>query len=154
TGGFNAGPPQLFVRNKLEIAVGAGNPKHITSVADLANPSVKVDECAPAVPCGSYATTVFGKADVKVTPVSQEQDVTAVLSKVSLGEADAGIVYVTDVKAAGSRVHGVEIPPAVNVVADYPIVVLKDSQDVPLAKAFIGYVLTDGQKTLARYGFT
>ena len=153
-GGLTAGSPSVFARNTLEIVVGPGNPKHIRSLSDLAHPGLVVVLCAPVVPCGRYSAQAVHRAGVTLTPASQETDVTAVLSKVALGEADAGIVYVTDVKAAGSRVQGVEIPPAVNVVADYPIAVLKDSQDVPLAKAFIGYVLTDGQKTLARYGFT
>jgi len=154
TGGFNSGMPKVFVHNKLEIAVGAGNPKHITTVSDLANSSIKVDECAPAVPCGSYATTVFGKANVKVTPVSQEQDVKSVLSKVSLGEADAGIVYVTDVKSAGSGVEGVQIPDDLNVTADYPIVELKSTQNRSAARAFLDYVLgSRGQAVLKSFGF-
>ena len=154
SGGFNAGTPQLFAHNKLEIAVAAGNPKHITSVNDLTNSAIKVDECAPAVPCGTYATTVFGKAGITVTPVSQEQDVKSVLSKVSLGEADAGIVYVTDVQAGGSSVTGVQIPDNLNVTADYPIVELKSEQNSTAAKAFVDYVLgSRGQKVLGSLGF-
>jgi molybdate transport system substrate-binding protein len=154
SGGFNAGTPQVFAHNQLEIAVASGNPRHITSVNDLTNSAIKVDECAPAVPCGSYATTVFGKAGITVTPVSQEQDVKSVLSKVSLGEADAGIVYVTDVQAAGSAVTGVQIPDNVNVTADYPIVELKSEQDASAAKAFVDYVLgSQGKKVLASFGF-
>jgi len=154
TGGFNSGAPRIFAHNKLEIAIGAGNPKHITSVSDLANPSIRVDGCAPAVPCGSYATAVLGKAGVKVTPVSQEQDVKSVLSKVSLGEADAGIVYVTDVRSAGKSVAGVQIPDDVNVTADYPIVELKSAQKQAAARAFIDYVLgSQGRKVLKSYGF-
>jgi molybdate transport system substrate-binding protein len=149
-----AGSPTLFAHNKLEIAVQAGNPRKIKSVSDLANPRIKVDECAPAVPCGSYATTVFGKAGVHVTPVSQEQDVKAVLTKVGLGEADAGIVYVTDVESAGSSVAGVTIPDNLNVTADYPIVRLKSSRNPAAADAFIRYVEGPaGQKVLASYGF-
>jgi molybdate transport system substrate-binding protein len=91
---------------------------------------------------------------VTVTAASQEADVKAVLSKVALGEADAGIVYVTDVKAAGAAVEGVAIAPALSVVAEYPIVILKDSQNRALARAFVSYVLTDGRQTLANYGFT
>ena len=128
TGGFNSGMPKVFVHNKLEIAVGAGNPKHIT--------------------------TVFGKAGVAVTPVSQEQDVKSVLTKVSLGEADAGIVYVTDVKAAGSTVEGVQIPDNLNITADYPIARLKSAPNQVAATAFIDYVLgSQGQKVLASFGF-
>lgn len=151
---LTAESPTVFARNNLEIAVGKGNPKHITSLADLARSGLVVVLCAPAVPCGRYATQALRKAGVTIKPASQEADVKAVLSKVTLGEADAGIVYVTDVKAAGAGVQGVAIPPALNVVADYPIAVLKDSQNSSLAKAFVGYLLADGQRTLARYGFT
>jgi molybdate transport system substrate-binding protein len=154
TGGFNMGTPVVFAHNKLEIAVQAGNPKHVTSVSDLANPAIKVDVCAPGVPCGTYSTTTFGKAGVKVTPVSQETAVTAVLTKVGLGEADAGIVYVTDVKSAGSQVEGVLIPDNLNTTAEYPIAELKTTQSEPAAKAFVDYVVgTQGQKTLASFGF-
>jgi molybdate transport system substrate-binding protein len=154
TGGFNMGTPAVFAHNKLEIAVQAGNPKHITSLSDLANPAVKVDVCAPGVPCGTYSTTTFGKAGVKVTPVSQEQDVKSVLTKVGLGEADAGIVYVTDVKSAGSQVEGVTIPDTLNTTAEYPIAELKTTQSEPAARAFVDYVVgAQGQKTLASFGF-
>jgi molybdate transport system substrate-binding protein len=154
TGGFALTAPTVFAHNKLEIAVQAGNPKHISSVSDLTNSAVKVDVCAPGVPCGTYATTVFGKAGVKVTPVSQEQDVKSVLTKVGLGEADAGIVYVTDVKSAGSQVQGVVIPDTQNVVAEYPLVELKATQNDAAAKAFVSYVVgPDGQKVLADFGF-
>jgi molybdate transport system substrate-binding protein len=153
-GGFALVAPSVFAHNKLEIAVQAGNPKHITSVSDLANPAIKVDVCAPGVPCGTYATTVFGKAGIKVTPVSQEQDVKSVLTKVGLGEADAGIVYVTDVKSGGSKVAGVTIPDTQNTTAEYPLVELKATQNDAVAKLFVQYVLgTQGQKVLADFGF-
>jgi molybdate transport system substrate-binding protein len=154
TGGFAMGTPAVFAHNKLEIAVQAGNPKHITSVSDLANPALKVDVCAPGVPCGTYSTTTFGKAGVTVKPVSQETAVTAVLTKVGLGEVDAGIVYVTDVKSAGSQVEGVTIPDTLNTTAEYPITELKSTQNEVAAKAFVDYVVgTQGQKTLASFGF-
>lgn len=149
-----AGSPATFAHNRLQIVVGAGNPRHITGLSDLSHSALVVLLCAPAVPCGRYAAQALQKAGVTVKPASEEADVKAVVSKVALGEADAGIVYVTDVKAAGAGVQGVDIPPALNVVADYPIAVLKDSQDVPLAQAFVRYVLADGQRTLTRYGFT
>ena len=151
---LTAEAPIVFARNSLEIVVGTGNPKHISSLADLAHSGLVVVLCAPAVPCGRYAVQALQKAGVTVKPASQEADVKAVLGKVELGEADAGIVYVTDVKAAGSGVQGVAVPPAQNVVADYPIVILKDSQNRALARAFVSYVLTDGRRILARYGFT
>jgi molybdate transport system substrate-binding protein len=154
TGGFNLSQPAVFAHNKLEIAVPAGNPKHVSSVADLANPAVKVVVCAPAVPCGAYSTATFARAGIRVTPVSQEQDVKSVLTKVGLAEADAGIVYVTDVKSAGSQVEGVVIPDNLNTTAEYPIVELKTTQSQPAAKAFVDFVLgAQGQKTLADFGF-
>jgi molybdate transport system substrate-binding protein len=151
--GLTAGSPSIFARNRLQIVVPAGNPKHITGLADLGRSGLIVVLCAPAVPCGRYALQSLQKANVTVKPASQETDVKAVLTKVSLGEADAGIVYTTDVKAAGAQVQGINIPDALNVIADYPIVVLKDSQNVGLARAFIGYLHADGQRTLARDGF-
>jgi molybdate transport system substrate-binding protein len=154
TGGFATGTPSVFAHNKLEIAVQAGNPKHITGVSDLASASVKVDVCAPGVPCGTYSTTTFNKAGVTVKPVSQEQDVKSVLTKVGLGEADAGIVYVTDIKAAGGQVSGVTIPDNLNTTAEYPIVELKTTQSDAAAKAFIDYVVgAQGQATMASFGF-
>jgi len=154
TGGFNMGTPSMFAHNKLEIAVQAGNPKHITSLNDLTNPAVKVAVCAPGVPCGRYSTTTFGKAGMTVKPVSQEPDVKSVLMKVALGEADAGIVYVTDVKSAGSQVEGVTIPDNLNTTAEYPIVELKTTQSDAAAKAFVSFVVgAQGQKTLESFGF-
>jgi molybdate transport system substrate-binding protein len=151
--GLVAGSPSTFAHNRLEIVVGAGNPKHITGLSDLARSGLVIVLCAPAVPCGRYATQALQKAGVTLK-ASQETDVKAVVTKVALGEADAGIVYVTDVKAAGAVVQGVEIPLGQNVTADYPVAVLKDSQNAPLAKAFVSYLLGAGQPTLARYGFT
>jgi molybdate transport system substrate-binding protein len=154
TGGLAGGTPAVFAHNKLAIAVQAGNPKHVTSVTDLANPALKVVACAPGVPCGTYSTTTFARAGIKVTPVSQEQDVKSVLTKVGLGEADAGIVYVTDVKSAGGQVEGVTIPDSLNTTAEYPIVQLKAAQNEAAAKAFEDYVLGPaGQRTLASFGF-
>ena len=152
--GLLAGSPLIFAHNRLEIVVAAGNPKRIAGLSDLGHSGLIVVLCAPAVPCGRYAAQALQKAGVTVKPASQETDVRAVVSKVALGEADAGIVYVTDVKAAGAGVQGVEIPLSLNVVADYPVAILKDSQNVPLAKAFVSYLLGAGQPTLARYGFT
>jgi len=151
---LNAGAPSVFAHNKLTIAVESGNPKKITGVSDLANPSIKVAVCAPGVPCGTYSTSTFSKAGVTVKPVTQEQDVKSVLTKVGLGEVDAGIVYVTDVKSAAGKVDGVTIPDAQNTIAEYPITELKSEQNATAAKAFLDYVLgKDGQKVLADYGF-
>jgi molybdate transport system substrate-binding protein len=154
SGGFALTAASVFAHNRLEIAVQAGNPKHITSLSDLANPAVKVDVCAPGVPCGTYSTATFARAGIKVTPVSQEQDVKSVLTRVGLGEADAGIVYVTDVRSAGSQVQGVTIPDDLNTTAEYPIVELKTTQSDAAAKAFVDYVVgAEGQKTLTDLGF-
>ena len=149
-----SGTPKVFARNQAEIMVEAGNPRHVKTVGDLASPAVKVVLCAPEVPCGALARDVLRNAGVTVRPASEETSVGGVVTKVSLGEADAGIVYVTDVKAAGDKVAGVPIPAAQNETADYPIVALKDAPDAGAAAAFIGYVLgPDGQRVLASYGF-
>jgi molybdate transport system substrate-binding protein len=152
TDGFVNGEPKVFAHNMLEIVVAPGNPKRIASLADLARPGVVYISAGPTVPAGKYAAQALAKAGVKVTPKSLETDVKAVLSKVQLGEADAGIVYATDVKAAGDRVTGVAIPDQENVVATYPITAVKGSDGS--AHAFIDYVLSAaGQATLESFGF-
>jgi molybdate transport system substrate-binding protein len=149
-----SGTAQIFARNRLQIAVGPGNPKHIAGLADLATPGLTIALCGPTVPCGHYAAEAFAKAGVRVPPASQEVDVKAVLSKVSMGEADAGIVYVTDVRAAGGKAEGVDIPEAHNVVARYPIAVLKSAPNAAAAAAFVDFVLSpEGQRVLASFGF-
>jgi molybdate transport system substrate-binding protein len=149
-----AAKPAVFARNKLAIVVARGNPKHITGLADLAAPGLVVVLAAPGVPAGTYAQQALQKADVKVTPRSQEQDVKSVVSKVALGEADAGIVYATDVRAGGANVEGVAIPDADNVVASYPIAATNTAANKHGAEAFISYVLSaGGQRTLASFGF-
>jgi molybdate transport system substrate-binding protein len=149
-----ASNPQVFAKNTLEIMVAAGNPKHIKSVADLANSDVKVAVCASDVPCGKYTQEVFKNAGVTVNPVSEETSVSSVVTKVTLGEADAGVVYTTDVKAAGDKAAGVAIPANQNVTAEYPIVALKDAPNKDGATAFINYVLSSaGQKVLQSFGF-
>ena len=110
---------------------------------------------APTVPAGRYALDSLGKAGVKVTPASQELDVRSVLNKVALGEADAGIVYVTDVLSAGTRVGSVEIPEQQQVVARYPIAVVKGAKNPELARIFVDYLIGDeGQRLLAGFGFS
>jgi molybdate transport system substrate-binding protein len=149
-----AGEPAVFVRNTMQIAAAPGNPAHIATVADLARPSVKVALCDPTVPCGAAAARVFANAGVTVEPVSLEADVKSTLAKVELGEVDAGVVYVTDVRAAGSKVIGVAIPAAVNASTDYPIAALADAPNPVLAAAFVGYVRSaDGQRVLTAAGF-
>jgi molybdate transport system substrate-binding protein len=148
------GAPSVFARNNLQIVVAAGNPKRIAGLADLARPGLVVDLCAPGVPCGAYARQALSRANVSVAPKSLEQDVKAVVTKVSLGEADAGIVYTTDVRAAGAKVAGVDIPADENVVASYPIVRVKGSKNPVTASAFVSWVLSArGQAVLGRFGF-
>jgi molybdate transport system substrate-binding protein len=152
--GLNATGPVVFATNIAEIIVAPGNPEEITGVADLANPELIVVQCAPEVPCGKYAAQIHENAGVAVTPKSLEENVKAVVTKVTLGEADAGIVYATDVTAAGADAEGVEIPRDVNVVAEYPIATVAESANADGAQAFIDFVLSDqGQKILASYGF-
>jgi molybdate transport system substrate-binding protein len=146
--------PQIFASNLLQIVVEKGNPKGVKGLEDLANPDLKVVLAAPDVPVGRYSQQALAKAGVTVKPVSQEQDVKAVVSKVSLGEADAGIVYTTDVTAGGDKVEGVDIPEDQNVVATYPIATVKASKAQDQAQAFMDYVLSDqGQQLLKSYGF-
>jgi molybdate transport system substrate-binding protein len=152
--GFAVGTSLVFARNQLEIVVAPGNPKGIRSLADLAKRGVIYITEAPSVPAGKYSLQALASAGVKVTPKSLETSVTGVISKIELGEADAGIVYTTDIKAAGSKVQGIEIPAANNVVAMYPIVSVKGTKSSDLATAFISYVLSStGQSTLATFGF-
>lgn len=152
---LNEGAPAVFLSNRLQIAVAAGNPKQITGLNDLAKPGLIVVLAAPTVPAGKYALEALQKAGVTVRPASLEVDVRAALNKVALGEADAGVVYVTDVKSAGARVSGVEIPEQYQVIARYPIAVVKDSKNPRLARAFVDYLLSDeGRTLLAEFGFS
>jgi molybdate transport system substrate-binding protein len=148
------GTPQSFASNRLAIVVEQGNPRGIRTLDDLAGGDVKVVLAAGEVPAGRYAKQVLDRAGVKVTPVSQEDNVKAVVAKVSLGEADAGIVYATDVAAGGARVEGVDIPREQNVVATYPIATVKAGKAQDAAQAFMDLVLSgQGQEVLHRYGF-
>jgi molybdate transport system substrate-binding protein len=149
-----AGTPRNFASNLLQIVVEKGNPKGVTGLGDLASSDLKVVLAAPEVPAGRYAAEMLSEAGVDVTPVSQEDNVKAVVTKVSLGEADAGIAYVTDVTAGGGKVEGVEIPENQNVLATYPIATVKASKAKDRAQAFMDLVLSaEGQQVLSRYGF-
>ena len=149
-----AADPVIFATNELQIIVAKGNPKGITGVGDLANPDLLVVACAPDVPIGGYTQKVFDAAGVTVTPVSLEENVKGIVTKVTLGEADAGVVYRTDVLATAEKAEGVDIPAAINVRATYPIAVTKDAGNADLARAFLAYVLSaDGQRVLQTYGF-
>ncbi len=151
--GLLSGQPQVFAHNRLEIAVAKGNPKHINSLADLSRSGLVVVLADPSVPAGKYAQQALVKAGVTVKPASLELQVTAVLNKVALGEADAGIVYVSDVVTSG-KVDGLPIPDAQNVIADYPIAALSGGENATAAQAFIGFVLSaPGQAILEQSGF-
>jgi molybdate transport system substrate-binding protein len=152
--GLQAQDPQPFASNTLEIATPPDNPAGVTSFADLAKPGVRVVVCAPEVPCGAATTKVEEATGVTLDPVSEEQSVADVLGKVTSGEADAGLVYVTDVAAAGEDVTGVPFPEAGDIVNTYPIVALKDSAHADLATEFVELVLGDtGQSILGEAGF-
>jgi molybdate transport system substrate-binding protein len=152
--GLNVSDAVVFTNNSAAILVGPGNPAGITEVADLARPELVVVQCAPEVPCGKYAAAVFAKAGIEVTPKSLEQNVKAVVSKVTLGEADAGIVYVTDVIAAGDAAAGVTIPTELNVTAEYPLAVTRNAANPELAAVFVAFVVgPEAQRILSSYGF-
>ncbi|WP_345507203.1 molybdate ABC transporter substrate-binding protein [Terrabacter aeriphilus] len=142
---------KTFATNVLEIAVPPANPGGVTSIADLAKPSVKVVLCADTVPCGKAAQTTFTKADVVPNVVSKEVDVKATLAKVKLAEADAAVVYHSDVVAARDAVKGVTIPADVNTSLTYPVITLADDA---ATKAFVAFLLSaEGLATVQSFGF-
>ena len=148
----NATGPKVFAHNKLAIIVAKGNPKKVTGLTDFNKVSFVL--CAPEVPCGKYGAEALNKAGVKAQPKSLETNVKAVVTKVTTGAVDAGIGYVTDAKAAAANAEGIQIPDAQNVIAEYPMAVLKQSTNANLAYAFFDYVLgPEAQATLAKYGF-
>jgi molybdate transport system substrate-binding protein len=145
--------PVDFATNTLEIAVPPDNPAGVESFDDLAG-DLNLVVCAPEVPCGAATEQVAAEAGVSLAPVSEEQSVTDVLNKVSSGEADAGLVYVTDVAAAGDAVEGITVPEADSVVNTYPIATVRDSDQADLARDFVDLVTGDeGRRVLDRYGF-
>ena len=148
------GDPVDFASNTLQIAVPPDNPAGVESLQDLADSGTKVVLCAPEVPCGAAGTTIEETAGVDIQPVSEEASVTDVLNKVVTGEADAGLVYVTDVIGAGPDVHGITFPEAAAAVNVYPIAALTDSEKIDLAQEFVDLVTGDpGQTVLADAGF-
>jgi molybdate transport system substrate-binding protein len=152
--GDASGTPATFVRNQLEIATLPGNPDKVASLKDLTRSGLKVVLCDRTVPCGAAAQKALDAGKLKLTPVSYEQDVKAALTKVELKEADAAVVYKTDVSAAGDKVEGVDFPESADAINDYPIVQLKDAPNAEAAKAFIALVQSaDGQKVLTGAGF-
>jgi len=147
-------PPRNFARNLLEVVVAPGNPKAVRSLRDLSRPDLKVVLAAPSVPAGKYARQALDRQGVQVQEVSLELDVKSELQKVESGEADAGIVYVTDVKSAGRMAMGVEIPVEQNVVAAYPVAVVKGTKSHQLAEAFADQLISGpGAEALRARGF-
>jgi molybdate transport system substrate-binding protein len=154
TAAGDASKPVTFAKNVMEVAVPPSNPADVTSVNDLANSSVKTALCQPQVPCGFTAAKVFSNAKITVTPVTQQPDVKSVLTQVELNNVDAGMVYVTDVMAAGSKVKGIKIPANENASTAYPIATINSSQNKSTAQAFSAYVASPaGQKVLTADGF-
>jgi molybdate transport system substrate-binding protein len=150
------GKPTVFAKNQLIIVTKPGNPEGIESLADLADAGV-ISLCGTDVPCGTFAAEALDKAGVTIpeTSVTRGQNAKATLTAVSEGDAVAGIVYVTDALAAGDAVDSVDIPDDQNVIATYPIAVLSDTQNAPLASAFAAYVSSDdGQAILSDRGFS
>ncbi|MBW0013041.1 molybdate ABC transporter substrate-binding protein [Mycobacterium sp.] len=154
TAGLLAGDPRNFASNTLVIVAAPGNPKKIGSFADLAKPGITVVICQQPVPCGSATQRIEDSARVHLNPVSEELSVTDVLNKVTTGQADAGLVYVTDARSAGSKVSTVNFPEAGGAVNVYPIAVLRKAAQPALARKFVAVVTGgDGQNILAELGF-
>jgi len=150
----DASNPQNFAKNTMEVAVPPDNPAKVTSVTDLAKKSVKVALCQPQVPCGKVAAQVFTNAGITVKPVTLQPDVKSVLTQVETSNVDAGMVYVTDVMAAGSKVKGVAVPATDNASTLYPIAAVTSSKEKSIADAFVAYVLSPaGQSVLTAAGF-
>lgn len=152
--GLDGEGPEDFASNTLEIATPPDNPAGIASFADLGKEGVKLVVCAAEVPCGAAAQQVAAAAGSTLAPVSEEQSVKDVLAKVTSGEADAGLVYVTDVQAAGDAVTGIVFPEASSAVNVYPVTTIEDSENDDVAEQFMDFVLGDeGQAVLASFGF-
>lgn len=152
--GLVSGDPTNFAANTLVIVTARGNPEKVASFADLAKPSLRVVICQLPVPCGSATHRIEDSTGVRLNPVSEELSVTDVLNKVTTGQADAGLVYVTDARSAGDKVATVNFPEAAGAVNVYPIAVLKRAPQPTLAQKFATTVTSEaGQKILAQFGF-
>ncbi len=146
--------PRRFARNSLALVVPPGNPAGVTGLADLARPDLVVALCDPVVPCGAVAETLLADEGVSAVPDTLEQDVASVLAKIALGEADAGLVYRTDVRAADGAVDEVPVPGVGRVETRYPIAVLTDAADPAAAREWVEFVLSDAARgVLADAGF-
>ncbi len=152
--GHIAGNPSVFARNRLAIAVPAGNPAEVTGLADFGRAELLIGLCAVGVPCGDFARDALHRAGVTPSLDTNEPDVRALLTKVASGELDAGIVYSTDVRVGGAEVEGIEISDDVNEMVPYPIAVTTEAARPSDAEAFVAYILSpDGQATIVRHGF-
>ncbi|MGY4101472.1 molybdate ABC transporter substrate-binding protein [Nocardia sp. R16R-3T] len=148
------GQPSTFVSNRLEIAVPKGNPGHITGLADFGKTEPKLALCAEQVPCGAAAKKAFEVAGITPQPDTREQDVKAVLTKVTLGEVDGALVYRTDVQAAGDKVEGIDFPESTKAVNTYPIAALAKAPNAAAATAFVDFIKSDKSKQVfAAAGF-
>ena len=153
--GETTGDPVIFARNRMQIAVPAGNPARVTGLDDLAKDELLIGLCAEQVPCGAYAREVLRNAGVTPSVDSDEPDVRALLTKIEAGELDGGITYLTDVLSSGGGVEGLAIPEDVNVRADYPISTLAGAPNPEVAARFVAFVLSgQGQAILDGYGFS
>ena len=153
--GYVQTAPKVFVRNQMEIAVKPGNPTNITGLSSLANAGI-VALCGTTVPCGIYAANVLKRAGVTIPTanITRQPNSTSTVDQVSYGDANATLVYVTDVNGQGTLVSGVKIPLSQNTIADYPIAPLTITTDPKLAKAFVAFVESpDGQRSLKAQGF-
>ena len=149
-----AGPGRVFATNRLSIAVPRGNPGGVAGLADLAREELVVGLCAAGVPCGDLAREALERAGVRARPDTDEPNARALLNKVRLGEVDAAVVYVSDIRAGGEEVEGVDVPDAVNPTARYAIAVLRDAAAPTAAESFVGFVLgAEARAILARHGF-
>lgn len=147
--------PLFFARNSMTIAVPAGNPANILSLADLERSGLLIGVCDPVAPCGASAVELLAKNKLNVMPVTREFDARSVLGKVISGDLDAGIVYISDVKAAGSKVEFIEIPVKENVMTTYPIATVTNTENTELSHRFVNFVRfsTTSQAILRAYGF-
>ncbi len=153
--GLADGEPQVFVRNRLQIAVPAGNPAGVMELADLGRDDLLIGLCAEGVPCGDFGRQALENAGVTAAIDTNEPDVRALLNKIEVGELDAGIVYVTDVISADGGVDGIDIPDDYNVVAEYPIAAISDARNPETAARFVGFMLSEeGRQIFRRFGFS
>ncbi len=148
------GVAKIFSRNRLQIAVPAGNPGNVVGLQDFADEDLLIGLCAEGAPCGDFGRQALHNAGLTPSIDTDEPDVRALLTKLEAGELDAGIVYVTDVLSTAGAVEGIDIPDDFNVIAEYPIASLAEAPNPEAAAAFVDFVLgAEGQAILAGYGF-